>query len=81
MLMRDTLCCGNSTLIDYLVIENQIDAAKKRALQMTQQRRHYSLPGYHGSHVQDVGLFSGIAGIGYAYLRTAYPDQINSILV
>ena len=81
LLSRDTLCCGNSTLIDFLVFFGRNDEARETASKITAYRSHYRVNGYQGTHVQDVGLFSGMSGIGYAFLRALHPDQIASILV
>lgn len=80
-LSRDTLCCGNCTLVDYLVMEGYCEIARERAFQMTERRERYMLTGYQGTHVLDVGLFSGLAGVGYAYLRAEFPEKVRSILI
>lgn len=80
LLPYDHLCCGNAGLIDFLLIMGQQNAARKRVNALACRHPHYRLVAYNGPNVINAGLFSGIAGIGYACLRVCYPDTVHSIL-
>jgi lantibiotic modifying enzyme len=75
--MRDTLCCGNMSRIDFLLSAGRAlnrDELTEEALKclcwVVARKKHY------GHYIldtrvktMDVGLFTGLAGIGYELLR------------
>lgn len=85
----DDLCCGNAGRIDVFLhawskLKNPshqrtacliADAVLDRA----QRRGSFALR-LHGSHLLDLRLFNGVAGIGYAMLRLLATDSIPCIL-
>jgi type 2 lantibiotic biosynthesis protein LanM len=87
----DNLCCGNFGRIDFLLEAanrlsrpHLLQEAKKRAffcLMHAQQQGRFSLIYNLSKDVPVLGLFSGIAGIGYELLRLCYPQQLDSVLL
>ncbi|MDR1874637.1 MAG: type 2 lantipeptide synthetase LanM [Synergistaceae bacterium] len=76
---RDTLCCGNMSRVDFLLSagwemnrKDWVEEAEKRLCWVVARKRHY---GHYildtRVRIMDVGLFSGLAGIGYELLRAA----------
>jgi type 2 lantibiotic biosynthesis protein LanM len=86
----DGLCCGNFGRLETLLVASQkledekrfLDAVKM-AVSLVYKKRNESyrlLPGV-ASNVFNPGLFQGLSGIGYGWLRLAQPDVIPSILI
>ena len=79
----DHLCCGNAGMIDLYLELGKNGNAQALAQQMITRKERtgkYTLLTFQGEFVTDVGMFSGLAGIGYEFLRVNCPDKIHSIL-
>ena len=85
---NDSLCCGSSSWIDFLVeaslyfnSQDLIDCAKKICVGIIPQNsgKEYILSNLNGA--ADVSLFKGYAGIAYEFMRTLEPNQFPSVIV
>ena len=77
----DTLCCGTLGNIELLVAAGMRDIARQRLLSVISAKS--SRGGYRwsgGSDRFNVGLFRGLAGVGYTCLRMI-DDSLPNILV
>ncbi len=87
----DHLCCGTAgridTLIEASIQHNQpnlLIEAKRRAdwfLKRASKNKSYSMIVSANGELQSMGLFQGLAGIGYQCLRLADPKKIPSVLL
>lgn len=87
-LKNDCLCHGNMGLSEYyieLFKQTKNEAYYKKAisiglsvLENQKQTNRYNLTEFYG--FKSIGLFKGLSGIGYAYLRLANPFEIDSVL-
>lgn len=87
---RDHLCCGTMGLSDTLLSfarglsrpELERHARHKAALVVLRAKQHgYRLLDIDAEDVFVPGMFQGLAGIGYAFLRLADPEAVPSILL
>lgn len=84
LLYKDILCCGNCSIIEFLLQAGRINEAKERmAAVLDREKRighfHYYNEGL--SYVYSPSLLYGEAGIGYTILRLLDPKQIESVLL
>ena len=73
---RDTLCCGNGSLVDYLVSAGRTHDAGRLLAGMGTRRRllgHYVYLPKGMRLIDEPDLLHGLAGIGYELLRYADP--------
>ncbi|MBA3532696.1 MAG: type 2 lantipeptide synthetase LanM [Ardenticatenales bacterium] len=87
----DHLCCGNFGRMELLTVAGQQlseptwhDMARRWASQLVrrkQEQGNYLFSPDIPADIYQPGLFTGNAGIGYALLRVAYPDQLPSLLL
>lgn len=88
-LKDDGLCHGNMAIVDYYLelylytkkIEhyNKALAIGNYVLKAYQNNDKYNLIEFEG--FPPVGLFKGLSGIGYEYLRLAAPESVPSVLI
>lgn len=88
---RDHLCCGTLGLSDILLSfsrelnrpELEVLAQRQATwvIQRAQQKNYYTLLDIEASNAFIPGMFQGLAGVGYVFLRLAKPDEIPSILL
>lgn len=74
---RDTLCCGNLAVCEYLVSRgNRRDAGRLLAgvVERAHARGSYVFLHKGWRPVEDPDLFNGLAGVGYGLLRYADPS-------
>lgn len=91
LLFRDHLCCGNSAAVDFLTELYAVTGEKRyreaaRGLLSKMTRRKNMTGGFSfmppdRRALMRVNLFYGISGVGYAFLRFARPDVIQSVFV
>ncbi|MBQ9159305.1 MAG: type 2 lantipeptide synthetase LanM [Erysipelotrichaceae bacterium] len=84
LLYKDILCCGNCSIIEFLLQAGRINEAQERmAAVLDREKRighfHYYNEGL--SYVYSPSLLYGEAGIGYTILRLLDPKQIESVLL
>lgn len=87
----DHLCCGNLGRADVLLtasislLRPDLSAAARRTawqvLSRAQQRGSFALNNPLPRWMQSLDFFQGMAGIGYEFLRIAYPNQLPSVLL
>ena len=73
---RDTLCCGNGSLVDYLVSAGRTHDAGRLLAGMGTRRRllgHYVYLPKGMRLIDEPDLLHGLAGTGYELLRYADP--------
>jgi len=87
----DHLCCGNCGRIEVLLVAAQkllrpdlVETVKKQANWVVARAKQVG--GFHlfpqlPKDVYNPGFFQGTAGIGYEFLRLAYPDLLSSVLL
>ncbi|MEL7656604.1 MAG: lanthionine synthetase LanC family protein, partial [Bacillota bacterium] len=89
--IRDQLCCGRISGIDFL-IEKAVRLGDEEAMAFAKEkmsllilekrvRGHYNLINSDGHYRKNPTLFQGTSGIGYEMLRIAEPEIIKSILI
>ena len=81
--VRDHLCCGNSSIVEYYLTVGDPDAAGRVLAAMYERRKkegQYRFMPYQFNNSITPALFYGISGVGYEMLRYACPDQIVSLL-
>jgi lantibiotic modifying enzyme len=85
----DHLCCGHAGRMEIMAV-TALKLDQPEWLEKAQQRAGWMLSqcekrgGFRLFDVLSVGhpgLFKGTAGIGYQFLRLAYPDQVPSVLL
>lgn len=91
LLHKDFLCCGNSAMIEFLLItgikkqrEDLIQEARTRmamVIERAERIGHYSIINRSLEYVYCCSLFYGTSGIGYEMLRLIAPDQTDSLLL
>ena len=77
---RDTLCCGNGSLIEYLVSAGRTDDAGCLLAGIVKRQRllgHYVFMPKGVRPTDDPSLLYGLAGIGYELLRYADPALVG----
>ena len=83
LLLRDHLCCGNMSTVEYFLETGRVEDAGRllyRLVNSAGSRGAYAL-GYENSRTNDnVTLFYGLAGIGYELLRYADPKGVPTVL-
>ncbi|MFZ4564538.1 MAG: type 2 lanthipeptide synthetase LanM [Bacteroidales bacterium] len=88
---RDHLCCGNMGRIEAILYaalktndKNLLNEACEKAgfvIERAEKRGHYDIFADQSLDFFNPGFFQGLSGIGYEFLRLAYPDQFPSVLV
>jgi lantibiotic modifying enzyme len=86
----DHLCCGNFGRIDFLVeaarrlgrtdLHGLAVAAAKARLDRCRQAGSFPLSSDDAPEWLKPSLFRGTAGVGYALLRLAAPDEVPTVL-
>ena len=86
----DHLCCGNFGYAEvFLVAGSQlkrdelIELAQKQAASLVDRAEQSSFQIFPGNFrgIYNPGFFQGTAGIGYQFLRLAYPELLPSVLL
>lgn len=86
----DTLCCGNAGRVGFLVAAGRrldepayLREARELAAAVTRRAddRGELVLQSHTARLHDPTLFQGPAGVGYALLRAARPDELPSVLL
>lgn len=86
----DQLCCGNAgraVTLTEAAIQLDNPSYQTKAVQLMdailgrQEQQGYFELEAHSPRLQNVSLFQGLAGIGYAALRLQYPLEIPNILL
>ena len=80
--VRDHLCCGNSSIVEYYLSTDRIDTAGKvlgAIYDRKLKENSYRYMSYDRNNGVTPSLFYGIGGIGYEMLRYAFPDKILSL--
>jgi type 2 lantibiotic biosynthesis protein LanM len=88
---KDHICCGNMGRIEvllYCAIKRGDEALKKAVykkasvvIDRAEKNGHYTLFFDSIDDLYNPGFFQGMSGIGYEFLRLAYPDKIPSVLI
>ncbi len=86
---RDHLCCGNAGRIEALFSAGRVSARAElvdEALCLTRRRlESAAAPAerHPAAHRDDeaLGLFSGVAGLGYTLLRLLHPERLPCVLL
>ena len=89
LLSRDHLCCGNAGLAETLLfagIKLSSEEWQQKALQIagrmiTRAEEAGSFAVRFKNGFLNPTLFQGAAGVGYQFLRMAYPDRLPSVLL
>lgn len=81
----EILCHGNAGMCDFL-LEAYEHKKDKTLLLMAENLLEYAgknfIAGYEENPIkQSMGIFNGLAGIGYEYLRLASPEIVPSVLI
>ena len=81
--VRDHLCCGNSSIVEYYLTVGKHEEAGKVLGAMYERKKaegDYRYQLYDTNNGKTPSLFYGMSGIGYEMLRYAFPEKIMSIL-
>jgi type 2 lantibiotic biosynthesis protein LanM len=88
---RDYLCCGNMGRIEvlhYASLEMNDPELMKIAMEGASQiitraekKGNYNILTGEAEEVFNPGFFRGISGIGYEFIRMAYPEKFPSVLI
>ena len=88
---KDHLCCGNSAMIEFLILAgtelNRKDLLQEARTRMAMVIRraakngHYNCINRSMNYVYTSSLFYGTAGIGYEILRLLDPEKTESVLI
>ncbi len=88
---RDHLCCGNMGRIEaifYAALKTNdqvlLNEALERAgfvIERATKSGHYDIFADQSLDFFNPGFFQGLSGIGYEFLRLAYPEKFPSILI
>ena len=88
---RDHLCCGNMGRIEAILYaalktndQDLMNEAYEKAgfvIDRATKRGHYDIFADQTLDFFNPGFFQGLSGIGYEFLRLAFPDQFPSVLV
>jgi len=89
VLNDDSLCCGNFGNLEFMASLALNDPTSEADLLWRQRLEHLRsqsslLRGYKwpaGTDNDNVGLFNGLAGIGYFHLRRASPLKVSNVLL
>jgi type 2 lantibiotic biosynthesis protein LanM len=83
----DTLCCGTLGSIEFLCEAGEVvgraelrELAKSRMAEVVQQAAHGDYRWNSGEQRFNLGLFRGLAGVGYSALRRVDPSLPNVLL-
>ena len=88
---RDHLCCGNMGRIEAILYaalktNDQVlmtEAFEKAGFVIERASKigHYNIFADQSLDFFNPGFFQGLSGIGYEFLRLAYPEKFPSILI
>lgn len=88
---RDHLCCGNMGRIEVLFYAalKRNDAALLKVvyeqtgyvIEKSLKNKRFDLFADAAEDIFNPGFFQGLSGIGYEFLRLAYPDKFPSVLI
>ncbi len=86
-----TLCHGSGGNAEIFIRAYEVTGDRKelkkaekvvaKALQFFTENNYYGSGYAQGNNIEDVSLFMGLAGVGYFYLRTLYPESFPSLLI
>lgn len=85
----DTLCCGNMGRVDALIEaakflgrnDLHLDAVRQARAVADRAAERGSFGWIVGNDRDNLGLFAGIAGVGFAMLRSEQPEKLPCILI
>ena len=85
----DTLCCGNMGRVDALIEaakflgknDLHLDAVRQARAVADRAAERGSFGWIVGNDRDNLGLFAGIAGVGFTMLRSAQPEKLPCILI
>ncbi|MBP5262278.1 MAG: type 2 lantipeptide synthetase LanM family protein [Clostridiales bacterium] len=84
LVFKDFLCCGNCSIIEFLIQAGMMKDARYRMADVigrAKRQGHYNCINKSLEDVFSPGLFYGVSGIGYEMIRAAYPDKTLSPLL